>query len=80
MIAEKDVFIAQDILFNNQKDNCYYGPKFSFVMKMSWQWKGVFLFGSVYGLHEMYETECNYNVMFFLHKMYAKPEKHEKHL
>ena len=38
------------------------------------------LFGSVYGLHEMYETECNYNVMFFLHKMYAKPEKHEKHL
>ena len=63
MIAEKNVFIAQDILFNNQNDNCYYGLKFSLVMKMSWQWKGVFLFGIVYGLHEMYETECNYNVI-----------------
>ena len=35
MIAEKNVFIAQDILFNNQNDNCYYGLKFSLVMKMS---------------------------------------------
>ena len=35
MIAEKNVFIAQDILFNNPNDNYYYGLKFSLVMKMS---------------------------------------------